>query len=371
MKKTIIYNIPVLMKILASAFFVFFLSCNDQFSETIIKENKVYSPSGSGVPVSESGWVKLDKNLIPARHGAASAVFKNRLYVYGGEDEGMVRGDMWAYDLLSGDEVKLKPHSQLSHAAMFAASGNLYVFGGRDFSGAPVDTLKKYDIANDEWTVLGSTDVNGSFPSARYSCASAVKTSVNQNVQVDPVSVVYIFGGINASGNLPGELFSLTFNNSNSDKPKWESVSPASVIIPEGRGHSLAIVDDKLYLFGGENTNSYSSRLFIFDTDESTWKENFTQNRPGPRAFSGIASDKRYLYVFGGMREAGSSDELWRYDTSADVWKICSDGPAPRSESAAGFYAGTFVLFGGRQPESGGTLGDLWVFNPKADSLLK
>ncbi|KAF5741366.1 Kelch repeat-containing protein [Tripterygium wilfordii] len=132
--------------------------------------------------------------------------------------------------------------------------------------------------------------------------------------------------------------------------------------------HSIAIVGQKVYAFGGE----FSPRLpvdnyiHVFDLETLTWSvADVTGDVPPPRVGVTMAAVGPTIYVFGG-RDATHKElnELYSFDTCANKWTLISTGdmgPPHRSYHSTTVDDRHVFIFGGCGVA--GRLNDLWAFD--------
>lgn len=114
------------------------------------------------------------------------------------------------------------------------------------------------------------------------------------------------------------------------------------------RGHSVAVVGDFLYVFGGfvDATNK---------TDALTRYDLITKETvslavgPSGRAFTAMAAIGTKLYVYGGAPMVGQyAKDLWCYDTTNDTWTQLLDGVLARHSHTLTAVNGKLYLYSGK-----------------------
>lgn len=366
--KTLNY-IKLLKKIALIFVLTSIVACSEEFSEVINRENSVV-PTVPGVPVL-NGW-QQEKTQIPARKGASSSIYEGYLYIYGGVDAGMVRGDLWRYNIDEGYTEKLKGDQQIAYSGMAAFNGRLYVYGGLNTEGKAVDTLKYYDITKDTWTELNrpGSDVTGDFVirKALYKhimVSAASDSSPLSAVPADKV-VIHIQGGF-SEGSIENTHYTLTLEPD--EKPHWKMENPQPISdAPYLKGHSVANTKDRIFYFGGEDNLLKKDTLHKFSpgTDEWTIIETSPYSPPA-RAFAGMISVDSYLYLFGGRGVSADLGDNWRFDIKTEEWISLSEGPEARYGFAYGEYQGCFLMFGGYSQDEDKYFSDIWIYHPGSD----
>lgn len=163
-------------------------------------------------------------------------------------------------------------------------------------------------------------------------------------------------------------------------------------------------INDKLYLFGGINSNGFFNDLWVYDTNTSNWTwlsgssllnqtgnygvkgVSSPNNVPGARFLSMTWVYNNKLYLFGGNGNGpGYFNDLWEYDLSTNNWtwlkgsnltnqtgvygaigvSSTSNVPGARRAGGAWVYNDKFYLFGGNYYNSTTyRYNDLWEYDP-------
>jgi N-acetylneuraminic acid mutarotase len=156
---------------------------------------------------------------------------------------------------------------------------------------------------------------------------------------------------------------------------RWQQL-PQTGDVPVARSsHALAAVNNKLYLFGGEQQPRVPlpATTYCYDIDNGTWVALSTTGCcPGPRIAASMVAVGQQLYLYGGrtgidMGEGAKSD-LYVFDTASHEWQpvaMSGSSPQPPARSyhamAADPGSGKLYIFGGCG--SSGRLSDLWCFH--------
>ncbi|XP_076444322.1 kelch domain-containing protein 2-like [Babylonia areolata] len=122
---------------------------------------------------------------------------------------------------------------------------------------------------------------------------------------------VFLFGGVIQSDHAePQETNELLVFNTETES--WQKVAASGSLPPPRAAASLVAVGLKLYLFGGlSHMTGWFDDLFVFDTENSTWKEVETEgNKPRPRdKLQGVAIGSN-IYYFGGFGPKTAPEEM-------------------------------------------------------------
>ncbi|CAG8444231.1 9235_t:CDS:2 [Ambispora gerdemannii] len=123
---------------------------------------------------------------------------------------------------------------------------------------------------------------------------------------------------------------------------------------PACRAHSSALVDKKLFIFGGGDGPIYFNDLYIFDTDSLTWSRPLTTGDvPSPRRAHTTAHYNNRIYVFGGGDGVRALNDVYVLnisDLNNLVWeKIEPLGTPPisRGYHTSNLVGNKLVVYGG------------------------
>ena len=275
-------------------------ACDDSIMETVRSENE---SAGSGI--RDCSWNKIG-NVATPRSGAAFALHEGKIYVYGGEDGSGVLEDFWRYDLSTGAYESLSSPDGSPGCACsdFVILGDrLYLFGGRTSSGLSRD-LFCFDTKTDEWSVTsGPSGFNGTTPSARYSHVTLSYISPSSSEEF-----IFVHGGYKDGSMADGALYILT--ELSAAKPRW---SKTDIGMYSG-GHAGALIDDRIYFFGGYNsdTSEYSGDMHVYNIDTGVLTS-LHSGDIGPRSGMRITGSGAGFFTYGGIGESGCLGDEWFY----------------------------------------------------------
>jgi hypothetical protein len=149
----------------------------------------------------------------------------------------------------------------------------------------------------------------------------------------------------------------------------WENMTDAPLVLLESAG---AIVDEKIYVFGGiERPSLFSLKggtaIYVYDPKTDSW----TQNADMPTGVTHVntAVDGQVIWFAGGWigSRAGGFDgttDVWAYDTLADNW--LKGPPLPRAIASGALvrHERQLHFFGGFLGEDGERMSDKhWVMD--------
>lgn len=255
---------------------------------------------------SSDAWTELSP-LPEARHHISVAVVEDQLYGIGGFVDGFPNWEaqstvfVYDFDTAAWAESTPLPEPRGEHTSV-VIDGKIYVAGGR-FKRTPdsanfndhFDTASVlvFDPATEEWSAAPD------MPTARNSHAA---------VAID--GKMYVVGGRQFTQQENGEYASVNVASLEVYDPvaeSWETLAP----LPQAAGGiTAAVVDGKLYAFGGEQ-----------------W-----------------------------VPEQAVIAEAWVYEPAVDQWTAAPDMPTPRHGIAAGAIDDQIFVIGGATAPGAGAV---------------
>jgi hypothetical protein len=259
----------------------------------------------------DNGWNILAPAGAPpsARHGQA-AVYDlphRRMVVFGGEDVGTLKKDVWALDFSSSangqwmalSPAGIEPAARRNAAAVLDAPMNRMILFGGNGSSLLADTWAlDLSTGNGSWTSLSPS---GSAPSARCGHAAAF----------DPYRRrMLVYGGYD--GSFAGGLYALDFSGSTDGV--WAALTPSGGT-PGAKFGAAAVFDpvsSRFMLFGGTTDgNSGSDAAWsaeFSDNSGCAWSAftgAFTLNRGAFDVSAAYDSRRGEFLAHGGIHEQG------------------------------------------------------------------
>ena len=304
---------------------------------------------------TELQW--MEAAPLPAERQELYADVRNdRIYTLGGLSEGAqnVSDDFLEFDAARDVWTELSPLPEARHhIAVAIVENQLYGIGGFVVgfpSWEAQNTVFVYDFNTEEWAE--STPL----PQPRGEHTSVV---------VD--GKIYVIGG--RYKRTPGSAnFNDHFDTSSMVvfDPVTEVWSSAPDIPTARNSHATAVIDGKIYVVGGRQfteqpNGEYASvnvaSLEVYDPEVESWET----LAPLPQAAGGITAavvDGK-LYVFGGEQwvpEQAVIAEAWVYDPAVDQWAVVPDMPTPRHGIAAGAIGNQIYVIGGATETGAGAV---------------
>jgi len=269
-------------------------------------------------------WQKIaDNNPPPARYLHTGIVYRNKMFVFGGQTSLTYSSDLWEYDPATNTWQQLlqkgtvKPQARSNHSAIVTQDGKMIVYGGKTSATQQADAYAwSFDLATETWTRKSAN------PYGSLDCHTA--TMANNKM--------YVFGG-NSGSAKKNDAFSY-----DPAADTWTKVSTQGTP-PDPRAFSAMTTEGtSFYIFGGENNSGvFFNDTWEFNTATNTWtrRDNIPlgvtragaatiqRNTGSPANFSSNAraaassSGQTYHIIFGGVDAKGNySDKTYQYVTT-------------------------------------------------------
>jgi hypothetical protein len=320
---------------------------------------------GAGITGS---WLRLPPPAF-AEGGVAYDASRQRLLVFGGNDDEICTNDLWQLSL-SGTPTWTRlsvggaaPTPRSGHNLFYdSIRDRLLLFGGHDDAS---NTL------NDIWQIqLGSLPLTwqqgsppGPLPPTR-AYASAVYDSVDDRI--------IFFGGahtVNSSGP-PSDFLNDVWEIPLDVSPAWNELTPAGVP-PSERAGGTVIYDSqrgRMVLFGGYDGATSNDAFELTLGGSPQWNAIVTTGGPPPgRAVAATLYDapNDRMVIYGGVGGDGDAaiHDTWSLAFASGAWTALSPGgtePTPR-DFPLGAYdkANRRLLMYGARDTSGGMVPDV------------
>jgi N-acetylneuraminic acid mutarotase len=209
-------------------------------------------------------------------------------------------------------------YARAAHAVVSTDTA-VYALAGTGAGGSPVLEVERFD--GNEWALETTLPGNG-----LNAPAAAV---FNERI--------YLIGGFNTTSNIPTDEV-LVYDLASKS---WEMAAP----LPEPRGgHAATVLDGKIHVVGGGNSQSTLANHSVFNPNTNTWSDLAplpqAEGSPALVAFAGK------LYAIGGRSGFSDFGDVYIYDPATDMW---TNGAAiePRGTAGAVVYCDTINLFCG------------------------
>jgi N-acetylneuraminic acid mutarotase len=262
--------------------------------------------------VLEKPWVTKTSSSV-ARYAVASAVYNNRLYVFGGYN-GSYLTTMEYFDPSTNTWTSRASSTTATHYhAMAEMSGIIYSIGGQLSGGGPTAVTTAYTVSSNAWSTKASLPVAKTW-------LSAVSTG----------SSIFAMGGstsLAASG--------IVATNHVFNGTSW--TAKASMLTARG---SMALIyeNGKIHALGGQLADgSISSLHEVYNVAGNSWSTATALPIPMnmPNAF--YVDGKIYVICQDGLG-------FYQLDIATDSWVKLENAPTPRYAGGAGYINGSMYL---------------------------
>jgi len=145
------------------------------------------------------------------------------------------------------------------------------------------------------------------------------------------------------------------------DSMKWSIVETTGKAPRPRGGHSVTLLGEKLYVFGGEDVARRPlNDFYVLHLETLEWTNlSSVTNAPAARsAHVSMSFMDRYLLFFGGGSVASCFDDLFVFDTERMRWHsapVKGRKPSPRAGHAGAILHGRWYIVGGGNNASGCT----------------
>ncbi|CAE6529077.1 unnamed protein product [Rhizoctonia solani] len=203
------------------------------------------------------------------------------------------------------------PSPRIGHRSVLA-DDQLIVWGGSTKKGQSYEMVDSrlylLNITTNRWTKL---DIRPA-PSARAAYAACLCGSK-----------FMVFGGKDSKGRCLSDLWSFDLRLLKRGTPNWEriKVSPGSQPLPKSMGHAMVAYENKLYVFGGKNDDSYYNP-WCFDLAAGAWAELACIGVVPPQRMNhAVALVGGVVYMFGGRSKDGQDiGDTWSFEIGERMW---------------------------------------------------
>jgi N-acetylneuraminic acid mutarotase len=212
-------------------------------------------------------------------------------------------------------------------------NGKIYVIAGFDSGGASTTTVEVYNPVTNSWA-----------------SAQPIPIANNHNNAAVAAGKLYSFGGVS--------------NAAFVYEPALDAWSPvASMNFQHGGTAAVGVINDKIYVAGGNGGGMQQRELEVYDPAANTWTNLAPMSVPRNHTGGGVINGK--LYVVGGRDSATAPTALDVYDAQSNTWTSLAPMPTARSGIGVGVVNGELYVFGGEIPS---LHPEVEVYNPVSNS---
>ncbi|MDI6757580.1 MAG: kelch repeat-containing protein, partial [Endomicrobiia bacterium] len=252
---------------------------------------------------SETQWTQRSASGSPsARYGhCVSPISAGKFILFGGLGAAGYFGDTYVYDAEANSwqrpSFAVEPSSRAHFASALDTKRNrVYIFGGQA-EGVLLADLWYYDAAAGEWNDVAQVST---IPSARYGSA----------LVYDPVAdTLLLFGGNNDSANI-GDLWHFSYAASSWTQISQPVTRPAA---RRHHGFVWDRFLGRAVLFGGAINTGVANDIWVYNMPSNLWSSAAPLTAaPAGRYGFGMAYCG-YNFVFGGAGPSAPGNDTWKY----------------------------------------------------------
>lgn len=261
-----------------------------------------------------SRWSEISA-LPSGRSGMAAVVYEGAIYVIAGQTQDGVTGAVVRYRSSPGGwETLAEKPTPVSDVRGVVLGERIFVPGGKDRGGKPVNSFEAYSPRINQWITLAP------LPAALSGYALAGYEGR-----------LYLFGGWD------GVAYSAAVYSYDPAANTWKTLSP----LPTPRAFAIAaLVESKIYVMGGFDGQQALRDVLVYFPQRDLSSDHAWENRaplPEGRYGMGAASLANYVYLVGGVSSPQSSAALasLQYHTLGDRWATFGPPPSPAGMTPA------------------------------------
>ncbi|ETM36390.1 hypothetical protein L914_16909 [Phytophthora nicotianae] len=306
--------------------------------------------------LAQMEWETVKSEGVPPdqRYDCGLAIYGSFLIVVGGIVGKLRLNDLHMLDLAAQPSprwikppISGTPPQPGNLLQVFIIGDDLYAIGGT-IDGKFLTELHRLNLESGEWK-WEKLEVAGKPPSMRYWYSLTVLHGM-----------AILYGGYGHPQRL-SDTFALRFDT---EIPTWMELHPRGDIPGPSSTHSVCVVKDRMYIFGGYDGKYRRGQLFAFEIErvsneciDCVWRKVATQGHgPASRYTHSSACIGSQLVVYGGNTGCLKGD-AYVLDVGSDedvaTWKLvkCDPPLIPRAWHRAVVYNDAMYVFGGHTTE--------------------
>lgn len=195
----------------------------------------------------------------------------------------------------------------------------IYVWGGLDQTGNPLNTLDIYDIRSGAWK--------------RGLSGGTART--NHTATIDS-GCIYYWGGETSQGNI-NTLDIYDINNN-----IWLNGTSGGIA---RKGHTAILYNHKILFWGGTGFSGVLNTMDIYDITQNSWSVGASGGRPRSE-HSSVLDGTRILH-WGGIDKNAVINTMDIYDLTTNQWSSGLSGGEPRSGHTANILGRKMIVWAG------------------------
>lgn len=279
-------------------------------------------------------WKKVNTTgtMPRLRRCHSACLYRDSIYIYGGYvEESSCENDFHVLNLktLQWTQIEQKgtiPSPRAYHAACFVGS-KMYTFGGASYSRVRNMEVHAFDTETNTWEEIKTPD-NEKHPLVR--CGHRVFVSGRS---------VFMFGGSD------DDVYYNDLWRFDTETKIWHPIETTGALPLPRNSFSLTVVDDDVYMFGGQIKGKFETNDFYrLNLSSLHWTRLYEQPKPPPDAEIEGGGDNNNNNQDDNGRVI---DERPTPATSRKSKEAHSTIPLPRADHAAVVINSRIYLFGG------------------------
>jgi len=272
----------------------------------------------------------------------------------------------------SWQSIKPMPTKRVYTSPVVCTDGQLYVVGGCDATGTPLDTLESWNASRGRWSRLANVPTKRASPCVvnvggklvAFGGVSLTQKPLDVVEVYDPVEKewtqkqpmkdhlmglsavvredkVLVVGGMAVDTNPKDYLMQYDWQ-----KDLWKSLPS----MPTARYATFSfLVNDRLYVLGGRQGKLPVSACEVYDFATNRWRS--LPDIPTKRVFGLFAQCGSHIVSVGGLQQQetqlGFTDTTEVFNIDTETWTTGAPMSAKRGDFAAAFQSGKLVVAGG------------------------
>lgn len=178
---------------------------------------------------------------------------------------------------------------------------------------------------------------------------------------VEVADKIYIFGGYYTISKEKSNKFELI-----DIKSLTASTINENLLIPKARhSHSMHLINSRLYVFGGKDSDILFNEIWIFDPATTFWSSITAKGSvPSARYFHAADSQGDAFIIWGGEDSTGLKDDLYLFNSLTDTWTelltVSSIRPSAAKGACLVFSSPFIYIYGGQM--SSDISNELWQY---------
>ena len=269
-------------------------------------DDKESSGNNDGLPEISSLTFVQSTPCNNYLYGSSAVSYENEIYLIGGAHESTYYTTIERLDETNNQWIEL--NNQVigrRYLTTEVVDGVIYIIGGSTQDYSFVDTVQAYNISNSTITTVAS------LPTKRVQLNSVVYDNK-----------IYVIGGQLENTSARTGVVEVYDPSSNS----WTTLSS----MPTARECDIALIDDKIYAFGGYDGSSGLTKVEIYDIENDSWLN--ANDMPYDLSAYHLAAFDHFVFLFGDYDDR--IDEVNMYNADADSWTKLSTNFTGRRHAA-------------------------------------